>query len=378
MNKKLLIGITAPQSVVLIKNQLKYFKANNYDVFLLAPRTELTISFCNAEGATLIGVNMEREISPVKDLISFFKILKKLRELKPDIVNLGTPKVSLLGLTAARLLGVKKRVYTCRGFRFEHESGRFKNLLVNIERFTSKMATDVICISQSVKDLGMKNKIFSENKSHVINYGSSNGVDLDMFNQNCLNKNKLDEIKSIWIKKKCFYFGYVGRLINRKGFKELFEAFKIVYNKNKETRLLIVGKPYFDQFDESLFKEVINHPGVVNVGLVPFDDVPYYMYLINVFVLPAYWEGFGNVLVQAAAMGKPIISTNATGCKDAVKDKFNGELIEKGDITALKETMIKFYNDQQLTERYSQNSLRWSKNFEPELIWKGMDNIYSL
>ena len=376
MGKKLVIGITAPQSVVLIRGQLNYFKNLGYEVYLLAPKNTLTEDFCKNEGASLIDVDMKREISPVKDLKSLMKIIKKLRKIKPDIVNFGTPKVSLLGLIAAFLLGIEKRIYTCRGFRFEHESGRFKKFLINIEKFTSKMATDVICISNSVKELGIKHHIFTEEKAKIIHYGSSNGIDLNLFDVSNINKVQLEKLASKYREDNCFYYGFVGRLIDRKGISELFKAFKIIYNQDNSNRLLIVGKPYFDQFDKSLYEQIINHPGIVNMGLVTFEDVPYYMALMDVFVLPAYWEGFGNVLVQAAAMGLPIIATNATGCKDAVKNDYNGELVQVGSVDELKEDMIKFRNSPKLRQKYSENSIQWSKNFSPEIIWEGMQELY--
>ena len=97
---------------------------------------------------------------------------------------------------------------------------------------------------------------------------------------------------------------------------------------------------------------------------------------MQVFVLPAYWEGFGNVLIQAAAMGVPVISTYSTGCKDAVKDNFNGELVNIGNIEDLTSVMLKFSKDFDLLKKYSENGVKWSENFSQELIWSGLHNLY--
>ena len=375
-NKKLVIGITAPQSTMLMRGQLRYFISKGYDVYLLAPEVSQTIEFCNKEGATLLPISIKREISPFHDLQSLFQIVRIFRRVKPDIVNLGTPKVSLLGMIAAKITGVKKRIYTCRGFRFEHEKGGLKKLLVFMERITAVNANQVLCISQSVKDLGIERNIFSEKKSVVINKGSSNGIDLNLYNKNNLNAIKLGELKQKYNPENKFIFGFLGRIVERKGFKELLEAFDRIYQNDKNVKLLVVGRPYYDQMDKATVENANAHPGIDMVGLVGYEETPYYYKLMDVFVLPAYWEGFGNVLIQAAALGLPIIAAKVTGCKDAVSVKYNGELIQAKNVDVLYETMLKFQNNSELLEKYSQNGIEWAKNFEPKVIWEGMDKLY--
>lgn len=373
---KLVIGITAPQSVVLMGGQLKYFIEKGYEVYLLAPEEQRTIEFCKKEGATLLPITIKREISPFQDLRSLFQIIKILRKVKPDIVNLGTPKVSLLGMLAARIVGVKKRIYTCRGFRFEHEKGRFKKLLISMEKFTVINANKVLCISQSVRDLGIEHNIFTKEKSRVINKGSSNGVDLNLYNRNYISETKLDELKQKHNLNDKFIFGFLGRIVERKGFEELLDAFERIYENDNNVKLLVVGRAYYDQIDKATIERAESHPGIEMVGLVGIEETPYYYSLMDVFVLPAYWEGFGNVLIQAAALGLPIIATNVTGCKDAVSDKYNGELIEKKNVNVLYQTMLKFQNNPELMSKYASNGLEWAKSFDPKVIWEGMDELY--
>jgi UDP-N-acetylglucosamine:LPS N-acetylglucosamine transferase len=83
---KLVIGITAPQSTMLMRGQLRYFISKGYDVYLLAPEVSQTIEFCNKEGATLLPISIKREISPFHDLQSLFQIVRIFRRVKPDIV----------------------------------------------------------------------------------------------------------------------------------------------------------------------------------------------------------------------------------------------------------------------------------------------------
>lgn len=325
--KKLIIGITAPGSVILLEGQLKYFRELGYTTYLLAPSHEKVTAYCAAEGCIHLPVEIEREISLLKDLRSFFQILRHFRKVKPDIVNLGTPKVSLLGMVAARLLGIRRRIYTCRGYRFEHEKGFKKALLVTMERITALYAQDVICISGSVRTFGLKNKLFPARKAVVINKGSSNGIPLKRFDPAGISNESTIILKQQLGLEGYFVFGYVGRLVDRKGINELFAAFQELYAANERLKILYVGSPEFGQIaDKTLIDRMKAHPGIVMAGSQ--RDVPLYLSVMDVFVLPAWWEGFGNVLVQAAAMGKPVISTTGTGTIDAVDGGFNGIMVE--------------------------------------------------
>ncbi len=373
---KLIIGITAPQSIVLLQGQLRYFVGKGYSVYLLAPENANTIHFCEKEGATLLPIHIKREISLLHDLWTLLKIIRIVSKIKPDVVNFGTPKISLLGMIAAKIVGVKKRVYTCRGFRFEHEDGFIKKILILMEKITASSANTVLCISQSVRDLGISYNIFSEEKSVVINKGSSNGVDLKLYSKSHIDPDKLEKLKQKHIPDNKFVFGFLGRIVERKGFKELLASFDKLYQSDKNVKLLIIGKPYYDQIEKSIVETANAHKGIDMIGLVDYEETPYYYSLMDVFVMPAYWEGFGNVLIQAAAMGLPIITTDVTGCKDAVSDNYNGELIEDKNIDILFATMMKFKNDDRLRQKYSEHSIEWSKNFDPEIIWNGMNELY--
>jgi len=376
--KKLVVGITAPGSVVLIVGQLKHFKDLGYKTYLLAPSHERVFAYCKEEGCEHLPINISREISFFKDFKSLFQIFSHFRRVKPDIINLGTPKVSLLGMIAGFLLKIPNRIYTCRGFRFEHESGIKQRILIEMEKITVKASHKVICISSSLKELGFDFGIFNKEKKNVlvINKGSSNGIDLKFFNPHLINTSSKDKLAISLSLNQNFVFGFVGRFIDRKGINELFAAFCKVYELNSKARLLIIGSVEQDQVAKiDLLKEMQIHSGVIFTG--PQMNVPLYLSLMDVFVLPAWWEGFGNVLVQAAAMGVPVISTNATGCKDAVSNEFNGILVKPRSVDDLYEGMVKLLENPELRETLGNNGKVWAKNFDSTIIWKGMGEIYN-
>jgi glycosyltransferase involved in cell wall biosynthesis len=375
--KKLIVGISYEGTVNLLDGQLQYFNELGYKTYLISPYGQRAVDFCKKENCELIAVPIKREISLVSDFINLIRIIFIFLKYKPDIVNLGTPKVALLGLMAAKITGVKRRIYTCRGFRFEHESGMTRRILVLMEKITGFCAQRIICISPSVEKFALENNLFSKAKTMVINYGSSNGVNLKLFN----NKN-ISEFQKTILKQELnltnkFIFGFVGRLADRKGIKELLDAFLEIYKSNENTSLLIVGPIENSQIkDISVIETLKNHPGIVYTGNKLLNEIPFYISILDVFVLPAWWEGFGNVLVQAAAMKVPVITTDATGTKDAVSHQYNGIIIPKHDIKELKNAMLRLYEDKALREKFGENGIIWASNFNNKIIWDGMNNIY--
>lgn len=372
---KLVVGITSQFSTILVKGQLAYFSELGYDVYLLAPEGESTVSFCKEENATLLPVDIKRDISIFSDLKSLYVIWKHFRTIKPDVVNVGTPKMGLLGSLAAKITGVPKRIYTLRGFRFEHVTGFKKRLLKFMDKLAIKSAHQVVCISDSVRQLGLDENMFPIEKTVIFGKGSSNGVDLKMFDPDFYSVEAKDSLKRKWGLSNKFVYGFVGRIVDRKGVNELYSAFLRVKNELPNVHLLIVGGANLEQVADKGLMDKLNADKDVSLpGFIP--NVNDYMAVMDVFVLPAWWEGFGNTLVQAAAMGLPIISCDVTGCRDAVNDGFNGVLIPAKNEEKLYETMLEFYHNKPERERLGTNGKIWAKNFDSVLIWEGLKSLY--
>lgn len=373
--KKLIVGITVPGSVGLLKGQLKYFKEKGYDTCLMTQQDDRSRAYCENEGCKILDVRIARNISLSKDIKTLSALIRMFRKERPDIVNVGTPKMGLLGMIAAWWCRVPNRIYTCRGFRYEHERGKLRKVLKMCERISGACANTIICISPSVKALGVRDKLFKEEKCVVINKGSSNGIDPRQFSASDVSKEDTLALKEKYGIAGKFVYGFLGRIIDRKGINELYGAFCQVYEKDENTRLFVVG-PWDDEqiSDKSLYKKMKEHPGIVLPGRT--DNAPLYLSAMDVFVLPAWWEGFGNVVVQAADMGIAVIGSTGTGVCDAVSDGFNGINVPPKDVGKLTEAMLLLKDDAELRNKYASNGPVWGQNFIPETIWEGMDRIY--
>ncbi len=371
---KLILGVTVGGSSRLLDGQAKYFKELGYEVYLISQDHFKEPVFCQKEGITHLSVkSLVADIHPLKDIKALFQIIKHFKKVKPDIVNLGTPKMALLGMLAAKLLGVKKRVYTCRGHRFETEMGFKRKILLIMEKLTVWCAHEVIYVSKSLKEKAKQNGLDNPKKSNLIGLGSSNGVDVSAFNRDAISESDRNRLIEQYQLQDKLCIGFVGRVSLHKGAYELVEAFDNLYKKNKDLRLIMMGHrkcdPKFDDY-------IQNHQGIV---LIPFqDNVPLYMSLFDIFVLPSWREGFPNVPIQAAAMGLPVLVSDATGCVDAVNQNVNGYIFKTKDKTSLYNILNHLIDNQKERQILGVEGEKWAHNFNQVEVWNGIEAMYKL
>lgn len=370
-------GITASVSAILIKGQLAYVRSQGFRPVLVSSPGREVDDLSTDEEIELIPVPMEREISPINDLCSLWRLIRLFRRIRPRVVNAGTPKAGLLCILAAWICRVPARIYTIRGFRHESASPMLRRFLILIERLVCLLSHKVICISPSVLELGLAERIIPKNKAVVIGAGSSNGIDLARFNpQRFTSKDRANLRHNLGIGEHDLVVGFVGRLIPRKGVTELVEAWHTIHANYPQAKLLLVG-PY--EMAQGLSHETMsaieNDPTIVTTGFV--NDVERYFAIMDIFTLPAYWEGFGNVLIQAAAFGVPIVATDVTGVRDAIKADYNAIVIPPRDSHQLTAALERYLRDSQLREMHGQAGIAWVKeNFDEKVVWQGLVNVY--
>lgn len=374
MNKKLILGVTVGGSSRLLDGQAKYFKELGYEVYLISQDHYKEPIFCEKEGIQHLPVkDIVADIHPIKDIKALFQIIQHFRRIKPDIVNVGTPKMGLLGIIAAKILGIYKRIYTCRGLRYETETGMKRKILMTMEKLSVSLAQQVIYVSPSMYQNALKDGVADANKAVLIPPASSNGVNIEAFDQHKINSiDKKALIEKYQLQDK-LVIGFVGRVTLHKGAYELVEAFEKLYQENQNLRLILMGHIKCDEAFEKRFRA---HPGIIHI---PFqDEVPLYMSLFDIFVLPSWREGFPNVPIQAAAMGIPVIVSDATGCIDSVQNGVNGSVFRVKDSMALYKTLNKYIQDPELRKTQGQNGINWAQNFGSEKIWSGIQKVYEI
>ena len=375
MGKKILIGVTSYKSYVLLKGSLNYYSKNDFEVHLVCSFSENLVQISKENHFHYHPIKIERNISVVKDFVSLFSLLRLIFKIKPDVICVGTPKMALLGVISGRLLNINKVIYLCRGFRFYHEKGLKKVFLKNFEYLTFLFAKQILFIAPSLLEYSITNFNLTKSKFTCINPGSSNGIDLEYFDHEKTYPLK-DEKLIGFLKQKSYknVITFCGRIVRRKGFEELFLAFKKL--SRNDTLLLFIGDVEENQVNNLMvIDEMSSHPDVYITGFV--EDVRPYIKLGDIFCVPAYWEGFGNVFIQASALGLPVIAGDSLGCVDAVDNGFSGLLVKPESVEDLYEVLSDLIDDADLQKELSQNGIKHVQKFSQKLVWNQYIKIFN-
>lgn len=369
--KKFIIVTTIPASLYFFKGQVGILK-NEFDIEVVSGKGDGFENFCKIENVKGYQINtLEREITLFKDFRSLFKLISLFRKIKPDVVHGNTPKGGLLSMIAAKICGVKTRIYCVHGLRYQGASGFQKKLLMFLEKVSCSMATHVFSVSFGVLEIMKSDKILNK-QGHIIWNGSVNGIDTDYFSPTVVEEKEI--LTKYNINKDYLIFGFVGRLVKDKGVNELVEAFVKINKKYPKTKLLLVGRFEEANAIRPETKELIlSHQDIISCGNQ--DDVRPFLKVMDIFTFASYREGFGVSLMEAAAMNLPSISSNITGCNEIIQDGYNGKLIPSKSVKKLYEMMDYFLNNpdevkqmakvsrQYVIDKYDQKTL-WAKALE--------------
>ncbi|MDI5891882.1 glycosyltransferase family 4 protein [Halomonas rhizosphaerae] len=369
-------AITSQGSATLVRGQLNYLKDNGFDPVLLSSPGESVRKLASSEGIRLYEIPMVRDPSPLKDIVSLVRIIFLFIRIRPDIVNAGTPKAGFLCMVASYVCRVRGRIYTIRGFRHESLSGIPCAIMKRVEKISCFLATQVVCISASVGEKGLEDGILQPGQYKLNGIGSSNGINLNRFDPCRTDLTPVNDLKKQFgVKADDFVIGFVGRLIDRKGVDELVEAFSGIKVSHPRAKLLLIGPTERQQcVSELTMQRIESDEDIISLGFV--KDIENYYRMMDLLVLPAHWEGFGNVLIEAAAMGVPTVTCDVTGTKDAVSDGFNGTLVPVKNVGALASAITDYIVDDDLRKMHGKNGTVWAKKFSNVVVWSGLVNLY--
>lgn len=275
-------------------------------------------------GCKFIELDMNRRgTNPLGDLKLLKKYISIIKNEKPDIVLAFTVKCDIYGGIACRLLKIPF-IPNITGLGKGLTEGKITQLITKkLYKLALKNAKCVMFQNEGDKDFFNKNILVPE--KCVVLPGS--GVNLEKYK--VLRYPNDDVIRFI----------YVARLMKAKGIEEYLEAARFLNTKYNNIEFHICG------YCEENYKEIIDEEqsknNIIYHGLV--DDVQMLEKDCHCVVLPSFHpEGISNVLLEAAAMGRPIITTNRIGCKETVEDKVTGYLIKERDCNDLIKKMIDF------------------------------------
>lgn len=364
--------MTVPQTFVLLTGQASFMRRHGFSLTAVASDGPYAAVFAAQERVDVLAVDMPRRITPVADLVALQQLCRLLRDRRPHIVHAHTPKGGLLGMIAAWVCRVPVRIYHVRGLPLETATGVTRLLLGLSERVSCRLANRVFCVSHSLRDRIVTLGLVQGTKVLVPHAGSGNGVDAARaFNPDSMPSATRAERRLAWrIPATAPVVAFVGRLARDKGIIELSAAWAVLRQEYPDAHLVLAGP--IDDVRETLPPAVLdslNRDSRVHLlGLL--KDAREVYASCDVVVHPSHREGFPNVPLEAAAMGLPVVTTLATGCRDAVIDGVTGALVPVGDVGALVAAMRRYLASEALRgEHGNAGRQRALRDFAPDRIW---------
>jgi len=360
----------------LLMDQINFLQRQGHEVVAVCGFGPWVESL-RKDGVRVEVVEMARELSPLRDLVSFFALVRCFRRHRFDVIHTHTPKAGLLGPMAAKAAGVPVVVHTIHGLLFHDGMRSWKRLLFWIPEKVTAVFSDLF-LSQSREDLNVATRSGLCSASKIKYLG--NGIDVAMFSPCRSNGSRHLTRKEMGIEDTDIVIGVVGRLVYEKGFGELFAAAAELIPKNKTWKFVIVGPKEDGQRADAVPASQIEALG--RTGSVFFlnwrDDVSKWYAVMDIFVLPSHREGVPRACMESAAMELPVIATDIRGCREVVKPNETGILVPLRDLKALVTAIENLIRDESLRTRLGREGRRHIlEHFDRELVHERLRNVYS-
>ena len=335
------------------KPLLEAFRANGFDIFALAPPADPEI----VEALIRIGVDFRpvrlsrTGMSPLEDARYYLELRSRIREIKPDMVFSYTIKPVIYGSLAARACGVKQVVsmITGAGYAFQKATWKGKAIHEMVRPMYRKaLASNDAVFFQNRDNLALfrDEGILGDPRKAVLIPGT--GVDLDHY-----------ATVAPWIRPVTFLL--IARLLYDKGIREYVEAARLLKAGHPEARFRLLGP--LDPNPMGVSRRVVEEwqrEGGIEY-LPETRDVRPFLAETSVYVLPSYHEGMPRTVLEAMSMGRPIVTTDAPGCRETVVEGENGYLVPIKDSRALSQAMERFLIDPSLIAAMGQQSRRFAE-----------------
>jgi len=291
-------------------------------------------------------IEIPRKISPLRDLLALWELFKLLRHERYDIVHSTTPKAGMLTAVAAYLAGIPVRLHTFTGQPWMEMRGILRYMAKAGDRVTASLNTQCYADSFSQREFIIAEQVATPRQIHVLGAGSLAGVDLQRFNPDAWITRKDSILAEFGINPGTKVITFIGRLTKDKGIDELVMAFESLRDGGMDCVLLLVGPQDTDwgTLSTAVRHTIKNDSGIRCVGYS--SEPERYLAVTDIFCLPSYREGFGNVVIEAAAMRVATVGTDIVGLRDAIVDGETGLLVPPKSHVALARALAALMADE--------------------------------
>jgi len=337
-----------------------------YTVYAIIPKGDKFDEF-QKFGIVALEYKIERKsLNPFKEIGTLRNIYRVIKDLELDILQNFTAKPNVYGSIAGYFAKVPLIINAVTGLGSFYISDSKKATLVkNIMEFLYKESNKRAnyCIFQNSDDMHYftEKGLVTKEKSVLI---KSSGIDTELFSPTKTLQNRDKKIRILMI----------ARAIWHKGIREYYEAAEMLKNENVE--FILIGDT--DAGNLSCADESFLEGGSVS-WLGHRDDIKDQIEAVDIFVLPSYREGVPRTLLEASSLAKPIVTTDAVGCREVVDDEYNGFLVPIGNSKLLAKKIQILIQDKKLRETMGKNGrVKALKEFDVHIIVKKYLEVYNV
>jgi glycosyltransferase involved in cell wall biosynthesis len=325
---------------------MRYLQDQGYDVSIICPPgCSPNNTKALAGGIPVKRIPFNPGIGVLDNPVTFPRLVRYFQEVRFDIVHTHTPKAGLVGRLAAKAAGVPIIVHTLHGFDLYDTmpTWRFR-LLTTYEKLGA--ACCHFFLSQNKQDLEIAVREGICPPDRISHLGS--GIDLNRIYPGCVPPEKVVALRTnLGLLPHHPVIGFVAPLEREKGIYEFIDAVSILRSRGVRAKYVVVGTPQRDNKISISPERLIQEYGVEEdvMLLRDGDMVPELLSLMNIVVLPSYYEGMPRVLMESAAMGKPAVASKVRGNVEVVEDRRTGLLVPVRDAPALAKGILSLLSD---------------------------------
>ncbi len=372
--KKICLVVTVESAVLcFLLAQLREL-VHHYDVTVLVNTNHPDFLADRGINAKVVPFRIERKIHPWRDITALFSLIHLFRRERFDLVQSLMPKAGLLAMLAGWITGIPLRSHIFTGQVWATRTGAVRTFLKAMDRLMVFAATHLLSDSPSQRDFLVSQGIVSSGSISVLDKGSMCGVDLSRFHPNPAARREVRDRYAI--RQDDVVFLFVGRLNRDKGVLDLARAFNALCGEMHNVHLLMVG-PEEEQDIGRRIREICNE-NQAYIHLTGFTEHPEnYMAASDIFCLPSYRESFGDVVMEAAAVGIPSIGSSIYGITDTITEGNNGLLHEAGDVSVLTDCMRKLAGNAEFRKHMGMRArTRAIRDFSSEQVTQAWLDYY--
>lgn len=325
-----------------------------------------------AAGVPIVVVEeLRRALNPTQDVSACAALHRLFKRASYDIVHTHSGKAGFLGRLAAKLAGVPVVVHTIHGpsfYRYQNPVGNW--LFTWAEQLAGEWTTQFVSVADAMTEQYLAAGIATPSRYVTIR----SGINLDAF----LSARPDPKLRaSLGLREQDRVVGKVARLFRLKGHEFLFEAAPRIVAAVPEVKFLLVGDGVYRERFERQAERMGLRDRFVFAGLVPPQEIPRYVALMDVLVHLSLREGLPRTLPQALACGKPVVAFDVDGAREVCVDGQTGFLLRAGDTDGLERAVIRLLQDGELATRMgAEGREQVRKNFSETLMVRQIDELY--